>query len=46
MIWVIGNIMSEREKHRLFGENDISAWLISSLGIFIIGLIIGLLNKK
>ena len=46
LIWVIGNIMSEREKHRLFGEDDISGWLISSLGIFIIGLIIGLLNKK
>ena len=46
LIWVIGNIMTEEEKQRLFGEDDISGWLISSLGIFIIGLIIGLLNKK
>jgi serine/threonine protein kinase len=45
-IWLFGNIMSEEEKQRIFGGDDISGWLIISLIVFILGLAIGLLNKK
>ena len=46
LIWVFGNITSESEKQRLFGQDDISTWLITSIIFLILGFIIGLLNKK
>ena len=46
LIWVFGNITSESEKQRIFGQDDISTWLITSIIILIIGFIIGIFNKK
>lgn len=46
LIWVFGNILQEGVKQRLFGQDDISIWLITSVIISIIGIVIGLFNKK
>jgi len=46
LIWVTGNIMSESEKQRLFGQDDISGWLIASILFIVFGFILGLFNKK
>ena len=46
LIWVFGNVTSESEKQRLFGQDDISTWLITSIAFLIIGFIIEALNKK
>lgn len=45
-VWMSGHIMSESEKQRIFGQDDISNWLLASIILFILGLILGLSYKK
>ena len=44
-IWVLGNLISERDKHAIFNMDDLSPILIIGLIILVIGLIIKY-NKK
>lgn len=46
VIWVFGNILQEHVKQELFGQDDISGWLITSIVFLTLGFIIGLFNKK
>lgn len=45
-VWISGQIMSESEKLRIFGQDDISGWLGVSIVLFILGLLLGLSYKN
>jgi hypothetical protein len=46
LIWVYGNITSQSEKQRLFGQDDISTWLKTSIAFLITGFLLGFLIKN
>lgn len=45
LIWIIGNLISERDKYAIFGMDDLSPILILGLILFAVGLIIKMVKK-
>jgi hypothetical protein len=45
IIWGFGNIISESEKQRIFGQDDISYWLVISITLTLVGLILNIVIK-
>jgi hypothetical protein len=45
-IWIIGNVISERDKYAIFGMDDLSPILLVSIVLIIIGFFISLATRK
>ena len=47
LIWVIGNLLSERNKQAIFSMDDLSPILFLAIGLLIVGFVLNLIiNKK